>query len=269
MKRAHYNPFYNESAELSISGYGYERHPAGTVKNLDLKYRYVIQYVVRGSGYYECHKQKFALNMGDVFFVFPKEPTTYYGTDDLEVCWLCFSGLYSKKLVTSFNVSPISPIIKSVDPRFVKTITECIEYTESNNEYLSEMMLFSYFFAALSSLKPTYKSDITRSQRHVTTAISFMEDNYGSGIGVSDITAHLHIDRTVLYKEFKAHTGESPLDFLTKLRITKAKYLIRDNMSLKEVAFTVGFKNIYYFSTTFKRVEGITPGQYNKTLVSK
>ena len=264
MKRAYYNPFYNENNELSISGCGYEHHKSGFIKHLNLKYRYVILYVIEGNGYYEVRNKKFNINAGDIFVIFPKEPTTYYSDSDLKVCWFCFSGIFAKNIIDKLNASTDEPIIRQSDPVFWKTVEDCLRYTETCADSFSEMMLYSYLFASISSIKTVSKSGVTKSKKHVTTAISFMEDNYASGIGISDVTEHLHIDRTVLYKEFKTETKESPSEFLTKLRISKAKYLIRNNMSLKEVAFAVGFKNVYYFSTIFKQQEGITPGQYKK-----
>jgi two-component system response regulator YesN len=63
---------------------------------------------------------------------------------------------------------------------------------------------------------------------------------------------------------FKQQVGATFIDYLTGLRIDKAKQLIvsADELALKEVCFEVGYKDPNYFSRVFKRVTGVTPTEY-------
>jgi len=62
---------------------------------------------------------------------------------------------------------------------------------------------------------------------------------------------------------FKEQTGENFIDYLNKVRIEKAKELLKDSsMSLSEIASQVGYSNAGYFNRIFKKIVGITPGQY-------
>ena len=93
-----------------------------------------------------------------------------------------------------------------------------------------------------------------------------MECYYATGITTSDVAYELKLDRTYFYKIFKKETGKSPSRFLTQLRIDKAKQLIDENMAFKNVASSVGIKDVYYFSTMFKHIVGISPKEYKKKL---
>ena len=63
----------------------------------------------------------------------------------------------------------------------------------------------------------------------------------------------------ILYRTFFSTT---PKQDLLNARIQKAKTILGNSMAIKDVALQTGFANEYYFSTAFKRVVGITPGQY-------
>jgi iron complex transport system substrate-binding protein len=62
---------------------------------------------------------------------------------------------------------------------------------------------------------------------------------------------------------FKQLTGQSPLDYITELRLNEAKkQLLVSNESLQQIALSAGFKDVYYFSRRFKQMVGQSPKQY-------
>ena len=63
---------------------------------------------------------------------------------------------------------------------------------------------------------------------------------------------------------FKGHTGLSPLAYLNRLRIDRARELLRMEryLSIEEVAGRCGFRDSFYFSTAFKKQEGIPPREF-------
>lgn len=62
---------------------------------------------------------------------------------------------------------------------------------------------------------------------------------------------------------FKAHFAQSPLRYLIRARIDRAKNLLRETrMSLAEIADALGYSDIYFFNRQFKKETGIPPGRY-------
>ena len=62
----------------------------------------------------------------------------------------------------------------------------------------------------------------------------------------------------------KSETGLTYTQYVTELRINKAKELLKTTkMSLNEVSEAVGFNDYFYFIKKFKREVGITPGKYS------
>lgn len=75
----------------------------------------------------------------------------------------------------------------------------------------------------------------------------------------------LGISRASLYNKMKSITGAGAKEYITKIRIEKAKRLIEeDNMTLAEISDMTGFASQSYFSTAFKGYTGLTPSQYRQ-----
>lgn len=98
-------------------------------------------------------------------------------------------------------------------------------------------------------------------------AEDYMHQHYGERLTLKDIAASLNISVSQLKLVFREQTGASVIGYLTDLRMKEAKRLIRENQyNFTQIADIVGFESIYYFSSRFKRVTGMTPTEYARTL---
>jgi AraC-like DNA-binding protein len=65
---------------------------------------------------------------------------------------------------------------------------------------------------------------------------------------------------------FKQTTGITPIQYLTKIRITKAAELLHQTKySVEEIAANVGYANANYLTKVFRKTTGMTPGQFRKS----
>ena len=77
------------------------------------------------------------------------------------------------------------------------------------------------------------------------------------------ICRELGVSRALLYNKMKAITGAGTKEYITKIRIEKAKFLIEStSLTIAEISDMTGFASQSYFSTAFKNYEGITPSAY-------
>lgn len=82
---------------------------------------------------------------------------------------------------------------------------------------------------------------------------------------VDKLCVALHMSRTSFYNKLKALTGESPADFVRKVRLNKAAELLKEHkLSITEIAEATGFNDGKYFREVFKKHYGISPSQYAK-----
>ncbi len=105
--------------------------------------------------------------------------------------------------------------------------------------------------------------NITKSSKYVESILQYIDDNIQNDISLNDVADHVNLTPTYVSKIFKENIGKNYIDYLNESRINKSKQLLSETkLTTKEVGFRVGFNNIQSFFRTFKRYEGITPGQY-------
>ncbi len=86
-------------------------------------------------------------------------------------------------------------------------------------------------------------------------------------LSVQDLCRHAGMSRTALYMKLKDVINQSPQNFIIKTKMNHAKKLLLEGgHTIKEIAYSVGFSNPKYFSTSFKKHFGQTPSEFLKSL---
>ncbi len=102
----------------------------------------------------------------------------------------------------------------------------------------------------------------------VIKAKEYISDNYNKDISLDSISKY--VDKSPYYfsKLFKDNTGENFIDYLTNIRMNKAKDMLSNKeISIKEICINVGYSDPNYFSRTFKKCIGLTPTEYREGIV--
>lgn len=97
----------------------------------------------------------------------------------------------------------------------------------------------------------------------VYKAIKYMHDNLESSLSIKQISSELNMSESSFSQYFKKVTGVTPKEYLTDLKLSKAKDMIK-NTSITDAAFDLGYENISHFISLFKNKYGTTPKQYKK-----
>ena len=93
-----------------------------------------------------------------------------------------------------------------------------------------------------------------------------MRNNFDTSVHISEIAKALYIDRTYLHRIFKEKMKIAPKDYLTNLRIAKAKELLtQTDYPVNIIAQSVGIEDAQNFSKLFKNKENISPINYRKS----
>lgn len=100
--------------------------------------------------------------------------------------------------------------------------------------------------------------------KYVLEAMAYIGEHYHEpNIGVAAIAQHLGISEGHLSHTFKKETDYTLLNYLTRYRIHRAMELLRDcRLKVYEVGEQVGYRDIAYFSATFKKLVGMSPSEY-------
>lgn len=98
--------------------------------------------------------------------------------------------------------------------------------------------------------------------QRIVQAKVFIDKNYAQAIDVSNISDEAYFSMFHFIRLFKKAYGKTPHQYLTLVRIEKAKDLLRSNYAVSEVCFAVGFESLSSFSGLFKKIVGITPSSF-------
>lgn len=88
---------------------------------------------------------------------------------------------------------------------------------------------------------------------------------YGEALTVDDLAAKVYLTPNYIRTLFKQKTGETILEYMTKVRIERASELLNDkSLKIHEVARAAGYENVSYFCSLFQKHRGVTPNEYRK-----
>lgn len=93
---------------------------------------------------------------------------------------------------------------------------------------------------------------------------AFMEKYLAEKIELENIAAAAFMSRFYYIKIFKQVYGVTPRQYLRDLRISKAKELLKNGLSVTQVCYDVGYESLPTFSAAFKRGTGYSPKAYQK-----
>ncbi|WP_216775204.1 response regulator [Metabacillus halosaccharovorans] len=101
----------------------------------------------------------------------------------------------------------------------------------------------------------------------ISKAKTYIHDHYRESFSLDDVADYVELTPTYFTKLFKDQTQQTFIDYVTDYRIEKSKELLRQtNLSLKEIAYKVGYKDPNYYSRVFKKWTNLSPKQFRSTL---
>lgn len=96
----------------------------------------------------------------------------------------------------------------------------------------------------------------------ISKVIEYVHQNPGTDITLNDAADYVSLSPGHFSRLFKKLTGENFIDYIIKLKMEKAKSLIRSGEKLWSISLKLGYSEISSFSRIFKRIEGLSPRQY-------
>ena len=125
-----------------------------------------------------------------------------------------------------------------------------------------EERLCELISTAIENIRSMQKTDsIVHSQKDVIK--DYIDRNYKKDISAKDVAGILGYSDVYFSKVFKQLFDDNFINYLTKIRIDRAKLLLKDvSFNIKEVGKSVGYADSNYFTKVFKRSVGMSPSEY-------
>lgn len=237
---------------------------------------YLVHYVMSGKGTYTCNGSSYTLSAGQCFFIFPGELESYAADhqDPWKYRWIAFSGAEAAQLLGERNITSSNPIITVSDHKRMSILFYQVFQTLHEAAAGCAIKADGYFRIILGNLQSTkglYLSQekdepSSEAEQQLEKAIRWLTYQYAQPISLTQMAQSLGYHRTHLSKLFRQRTGLSPMQYLMKIRMERAKSLLLQPLTIQQVASSVGFHDPLYFSKQFKKWYGVPPSEYKANL---
>lgn len=223
---------------------------AGNIKNYKKNIFHIFEFVRQG----DIESAKKALET--VFNVLREAESIY----DIQIFafTICYAAIDTMAEVTAGEVSPgVAEIIDDVNR---------IAFSSTHIEYLREELFNLIVKIANAVGYETEDSPERTDSDFIDKVKRYINENYKNpDFYIKTIGEHFNKTPYYISNCFKNREKSSILNYISMLRIEAAKELIKNtDNTLADIAESVGFNNFRNFNRTFKKIEGITPGQYRK-----
>ncbi len=109
----------------------------------------------------------------------------------------------------------------------------------------------------------------TKDITNINIILQYMQENYAKSIGVQDVAEAVGFGVSSVSQLFKQEMNATIYEYLTRLRIEKAEELLhKSEKKIADVAALVGYQNENSFRRSFRKLKGITPGEYRELIRS-
>jgi AraC family transcriptional regulator of arabinose operon len=231
----------------------------------------IIHMIVSGKGTFRIGKQSHQLSAGQGFYI-PAYTPAFYQADEQDpwmYCWIIFGGVKLNEYLHAAHIDRRNPAFLCPDPQsywahISNMLDQCV-----NKDAFVEPRLFAHcheIFAKLiydnAQRASANKADF-RMETYVEKAISYMQENLGAPIRMTDVAAMVGLNPNYFCTVFEHYIGRSPQNYLITLRMQQARTMLLSTMdSIQRIASLVGYQSLSAFSKAFAKQVGVSPKDY-------
>ena len=235
---------------------------------------YLVHTVIEGVGTYRCRDRLYELKAGDSFFIFPGELHTYQSdaADPWRYRWIAFRGNKAMRWLQQAGISAEHPVVAGGEEPAVKA-AQAIQRRFRSGDWTSDWEAEGWLGLAFASWARTNRPKGPPSPgkagiaaREAGRAARWLEAQLAQNVSIADMAKELGYHRSHLTKLFGKEIGMSPVRYLQKVRMDRAKLLLREPLTVEQVAASVGYPDALYFSKAFRKWVGCTPTAYRARL---
>lgn len=106
------------------------------------------------------------------------------------------------------------------------------------------------------------EQSLGKENKAVDQARRYIDERFSQGVSLHEVAQHVALSPYYLLRVFRAEVGMPPYAYLESVRVRHAQRLIEAGKSLADVAMEVGFSSQSHLTHRFKKIIGVTPGQY-------
>lgn len=223
---------------------------------------WLLIYCVGGNGTFVSGRKQFAISKGQIFAALPNIEHGYWcGDGGWDIWFVHFAGDITKKLIDWIGFTEMSPVLELGKRNDIIVTFEQMYSVAEQKKLNYEITSAGFLYQLLLQIKTAaVSSEMERSG--LEKALASPADS------VEQMARYAGMSKYHFIREFKKTTGQTPWQYITASKITKAKELLANpEYSIKQIAFELGFKDPNYFSRLFRKHTGTTASEFRGNLI--
>lgn len=230
-----------------------------------------ICYLTKGKQTWVIQEENFEMLGGDLFVTFDE----YHGTGESitekgMLYWMIlkrpqanydFLGLKTEEAEELFAYLQSLPKLFKGSPKCGSLLQEIVQ------AYFTKPTLLNHI--TLENLLVAFLLEVIQCSRHdnnytyhpaIAKILQYIEENLSEAYNLEDLADKCHLSLSRFKHLFKEETGIPPTEYINRKRIEKAEFLLANShLSIKDIAYDLGFSSPAYFATVFKQYKGYSP----------
>ncbi|MFC5652839.1 AraC family transcriptional regulator [Paenibacillus solisilvae] len=273
------NPIPNEHGDLYVLFAGESQTKPAHIVGPKVYDFFLMHHVLSGSGSFSYEGGQSTVRAGQSFIIHPEQLISYASNENepWRYRWIAFEGSHAGELAAGAGLSKLNPIIDTGQNPRVRVLFNSIARSFRLGGPTAHLRAAGYLYLLFAEFGSPINSDPSGAQQRggdgevlVQQVIRYLSTQYAEPVSIEDMADMLGYNRAYLSRLFKQQTGITPVTFLLKLRIDKAHLLLRERLELtiEQIAASVGFQDPLYFSKQFRRFYGQSPSAYREAMKS-
>ncbi len=230
--------------------------------------------VLEGRGKLMYEGQTYFLEQGDVVFIDCRKPYSHSTGEQEKELWILrwchFYGASLPFIYEKYRERGGRPVIRPGSAKVYDELLKDLYVTASSDDYIRDMRINEKLSMLLTCLMgeswhPGEHREGYARKRDIRQVKNYLDENYHQKITLESAAELFYINKHYLARLFKEQYGITFTAYLQQVRITYAKRMLRfTDKKIEEIGRECGVGELAYFGRVFKKIEGISPGEYRK-----
>lgn len=230
--------------------------------------------VLEGRGKLMYEGQTYFLEQGDVVFIDCRKPYSHSTGEQEKELWILrwchFYGASLPFIYEKYRERGGRPVIRPESAKVYDELLKDLYVTASSDDYIRDMRINEKLSMLLTCLMgeswhPGEHREGYARKRDIRQVKNYLDENYHQKITLESAAELFYINKHYLARLFKEQYGITFTAYLQQVRITYAKRMLRfTDKKIEEIGRECGVGELAYFGRVFKKIEGISPGEYRK-----
>jgi AraC-like DNA-binding protein len=240
---------------------------------------YVIGFVESGRRFLICKNREYTIEAGALVLFNPLESHTCEQIDDKPLDWRCLNInadvmkrlaaeitgteqalIFTTTVASQSNVLHFSDAVSSLKHLHKSIIERNKDFGKEETFYFLIEQLIADYTKPITEILPR------KIEKEILAVCDYIEKHYAETITLSELSNVSGLNKYTLIRNFTLQKGITPYQYLSTIRINKAKVLLESGIAPIDAAFQSGFTDQSHFTRFFKNFIGLTPGRYQSLL---